>query len=118
MVKEMSLDLGPWSLRQHYTCAKFLVCVLLIGLSVLLLLFSSRVIGPSEEQATKPSGNGVSLFSLLLSKTFPAVKWRPLVMNSLGQEYGILPPFCFNLRGDLEFANFIVLLSDFLDHVE
>ena len=65
MVKEARPDMGPWSLRQHYTCATFLVCVLLIGLSVFLLLFSSRVICPSGEKATKSSGNGESLFSLL-----------------------------------------------------
>ena len=65
MVKAMRLDFTPRSLRQQYTCAKFLICVLLVGLSVLLLLFSSWVISPSGEQATKPSGNGESLFSLL-----------------------------------------------------
>lgn len=54
MVKETRLDWSPWSLHNHYTCAKFLVCILLIGLSLRLLLSSSWGFCPFPEHAAKP----------------------------------------------------------------
>nr|AXP99043.1 mannan O-acetyltransferase 1 [Amorphophallus konjac] len=52
MVKEMRLDWSPWPLhKQNYTCAKFFVCILLIGLSFRLLFSHSGGFLPVSEPA-------------------------------------------------------------------
>ncbi|XP_078431569.1 protein trichome birefringence-like 25 [Wolffia australiana] len=60
MVKKMELEWNPFSLHQRVSCAKFILCILLIGLSVRLLLFSSSVLCPFGERPAKPSSSSSS----------------------------------------------------------